>query len=196
MESYEHSETKRKGNTKYFLFLVLLIFILLSKAIFFEFYRVNSVSMMDTLLPNDFVLINKLSYGAKTPNKVTIPFINVTFGLPSFKFPAVNEIEIGDIIVINKQLPQRPEKYIKRCAGVAGQTIEIKNGEVIVDGMSSLVIPVGFIFVLGDNRGLSYDSRSFGLVETKDVIGKAMFIYSSIDADGDFRWSRFFMMVE
>ena len=208
---------KKKGNIKYFLFLILLIFILLSKAIFFEFYRVNSVSMMDTLLPNDFVLINKLTYGAKTPNKVTIPFINFTFGLPSFKFPALSEIEIGDVIVIDKQLPTRPEKYIKRCVAVAGQTIEIKNGEVIVDGMlvevyndnvstalskdqiddvPPFVIPVGFIFVLGDNRGLSYDSRSFGLVETRDVIGKEMFIYSSIDSDGDFRWSRFFKGVE
>jgi signal peptidase I len=207
---------RKKGNLKYFLFLILLIFILLSKAIFFEFYRVNSVSMMDTLLPNDFVLINKLTYGANTPNKVTIPFLNFTFGLPSFKFPAINEIEIGDIIVIEKQLPERPEKYIKRCVAVGGQTIEIKNGEVIVDGMlvevyndkvsvltkdqiadvPPFVVPEGFIFVLGDNRGLSYDSRFFGLVETKDVIGKALFIYSSIDKDDDFRWGRFFKMVE
>lgn len=207
---------RKKGNIKYFLFLILLIFILLSKAIFFEFYRVNSISMMDTLLPNDFVLINKLTYGAKTPNKVTIPFINFTFGLPSFRFPAVNEIEVGDIIVIDKQLPTRPEKYIKRCVAVSSQTVEIKNGNVLVDGMlveifndkvstfftdqitdiPPFVLPEGFIFVLGDNRGLSYDSRSFGPVETKDVIGKEMFIYSSIDNDGDFRWSRFFKGVE
>ncbi|NOR45111.1 MAG: signal peptidase I [Candidatus Delongbacteria bacterium] len=215
--SVEINTKKKKGNIKYFLFLILLIFILLSKAIFFEFYRVNSVSMMDTLLPNDFVLINKLSYGAKTPNKVTIPFINFTFGLPSFRFPAVNEIEIGDIIVIDKQLPTRPEKYIKRCVAGAGQTIEIKNGEVLVNGMlveiyndkvstffskdqiedvPPFIVPLGFIFVLGDNRGLSYDSRSFGLVEAKDVIVKAFIIYSSIDGNGDFRWSRFFRGVE
>jgi signal peptidase I len=215
--SDEINEKKKKGNIKYFLFLILLIFILLSKAIFFEFYRVNSVSMMDTLLPNDFILINKLTYGAKTPNKVTIPFFNYTFGLPSFRFPAVNEIEIGDVIVIEKQLPERPDKYIKRCVAVGDQTIEIKNGEVIVDGMlvevyndnvstvltkdqiadvPPFVIPEGFIFVLGDNRALSYDSRFFGLVDVNDVIGKEMFIYSSIDSDGDFRWGRFFKMVD
>ena len=216
MESNEENIVKKKGNMKYFLFLILLIFILLSKAIFFEFYRVNSVSMMDNLLPGDFVLLEKISYGANTPNRVTIPFINYSFNLPSFRLPVFNDIEIGDIIVIDKQLPERPEKYIKRCVAIGGQTVELKNGKVIVDNelveeyssekpnvyaknqisdVPPFVIPDGYIFVLGDNRGLSYDSRSFGLVETKDVIGKAFIIYSSIDNDGDFRWSRFFKVV-
>ena len=214
--SSEINDKKRKGNLKYFLFLILLILILLSKAIFFEFYRVTSVSMMDTLLPDDFVLVNKLSYGANTPNKITIPFLNFTFGLPSFKLPAVNDIEMGDIVVINKQLPERPEKFIKRCVAVEGQTVEIRFGNLYVDqflvdeeylpaetihnredsDIPPVVVPDGRIFVLGDNRNLSYDSRSFGFVETKDVIGKASFIYSSIDANGDFRWRRFFRGVE
>ncbi|MCK4979520.1 MAG: signal peptidase I, partial [Candidatus Delongbacteria bacterium] len=194
----------------------LLIFILLSKAIFFEFFRVNSVSMMDTLLPGDFVLVNKLSYGANTPNRITIPFLNFTFGLPSFKFPAMNDIEMGDVVVISKQLPERPEKYIKRCVAVEGQTVEIRLGNLYVDqflveelylpaetihnkpnsDIPPVVVPEGRIFVLGDNRNLSYDSRFFGFVETKDVIGKAFIIYSSIDGNGDFRWERFFKGVE
>ena len=212
----ENLDIKQKKHFRYILFLILLIFILLSKAIFFEFYKVYSVSMMDNLLPGDFVLLEKISYGANTPNRVMIPFINYSFNLPSFRLPVFNDIEIGDIIVIDKQLPERPEKYIKRCVAIGGQTVELKNGKVIVDNelveeyssekpnvyaknqisdVPPFVIPDGYIFVLGDNRGLSYDSRSFGLVETKDVIGKAFIIYSSIDNDGDFRWSRFFKVV-
>ncbi|MBN2789780.1 MAG: signal peptidase I [Candidatus Delongbacteria bacterium] len=211
----------KKKNFKYLFFLVLLIFILLSKAIFFEFYRVSSISMMNILLPGDFVLINKLVYGANTPNMVTIPFFNFNFDLPSFKLPGFKNIEVGDVIVISKQMPARPDKYIKRCVAVHGQTVEVRNNKILVDDMPveefqtsfnedmtsvftnkiikdipPVVVPEGFIFVLGDNRNLSYDSRSFGFVDAKDVIGKASFIYSSIDGNGDFRWSRFFKTVE
>ncbi|MCK5761169.1 MAG: signal peptidase I [Candidatus Delongbacteria bacterium] len=212
----EINDEKKKGNFRYSLFLILLIFILLSKAIFFEFFKVTSVSMMDTLLPGDFVLVNKFTYGANTPNRITIPFLNFTFGLPSYKFPAMNDIKMGDVVVISKQLPERPEKYIKRCVAVADQTVEIRFGKLYVDqflveelylpseavhnkeesDIPPVVVPEGRIFVLGDNRNLSYDSRFFGFVETKDVIGKAMFIYSSIDGNGDFRWERFFKGVE
>lgn len=175
----------------------------------------NSVSMMNTLFPGDFVLINKLIYGANTPNKITIPFLNYTINLPSAKLPSIRNIEKGDIVVINRQLPDRPEKYIKRCVAVSGQSVEIKQGYLYVDespvdeeylpadiirnlkddDIPMVLVPEGFIFVLGDNRNLSYDSRSFGFVAVEDVIGKAGFIYSSIDVNGGFRWSRFFQGV-
>ncbi len=98
----------------------------------------------------------------------------------------------GDIVVIDRYTQ---EPLIKRVIGVAGDTILIdgvngivyRNGEALVEKYVSgptspkemegeVVIPEGYIFVLGDNRGVSKDSRSaeIGLVDTEDVVGKAV----------------------
>lgn len=87
-----------------------------------EAYRIPTSSMEETLLIGDFLLVNKFVYGAQ------LPFIDLK--LPSFK-----EVQPGDVVVF--KFPRDKEvNYIKRCVAIAGQTLEIKNKIVFVDGLA------------------------------------------------------------
>lgn len=104
----------------------------------------------------------------------------------------------GDIIVL--QLPEQGGNFlIKRVVGLPGETIEVRNQQVFIDGqplnetylsqpirrsMSLRRIPDDSIFVLGDNRGFSNDSRSFGPVLLSNVIGRAWIRYWPPDQAG------------
>jgi signal peptidase I len=97
----------------------------------------------------------------------------------------------GDIVVID--LPEQPEMLIKRVVGLPGETLEVRNGQVYLEGeqldepwavkpgsrhsYGPQVIPPLHVFVLGDNRGASNDSRSFGPVPIEHVVGQAWFSY-------------------
>ncbi|NLF03072.1 MAG: signal peptidase I [Anaerolineales bacterium] len=96
----------------------------------------------------------------------------------------------GDIVVLD--LPTQSDLLIKRVIGLPGETIEVRDGHVFVDGVvveerwtvypggsdyGPQTVPPLHIFVLGDNRGASNDSRSFGPVRIDDVVGKAWFSY-------------------
>lgn len=100
--------------------------------------------------------------------------------------------ETGDIVVFNSHNPNN-DKYVKRVIGVAGDHIEIIDSIVFVNGAAidesyvnpaeelinkgnvDLIVPEGEIYVLGDNRNHSNDSRSFGTVDLDDVDGKVIF---------------------
>lgn len=198
---------------RYISFLFLLVIILFFKAVVFEFYVVTSTSMSNTILPGDFLLINKLVYGTNTPNRAFLPFLNSGFRLPSFKIPAVRSINQGEIIVVdNDNYPGCENNMIKRVAAVEGQSVTVIDDLIFVDGvlhnseniadsteielsdeyiLNTFVVPEGKLFLVGDNIEFSYDSRDFGFVDTKDVIGKAVLIYASKDPEGNFRWDRF-----
>ena len=96
----------------------------------------------------------------------------------------------GDIVVLD--LPSQEEMLIKRVVGLPGETIEVKSGQVYIDGdlleeswpihpgggsYGPRVIPPLHVFVLGDNRGASNDSRSFGPVPIECIVGRAWFSY-------------------
>ncbi|HEY68835.1 MAG: signal peptidase I [Chloroflexi bacterium] len=96
----------------------------------------------------------------------------------------------GDIVVIN--LPGQTEMLIKRVVGLPGETVEVRRGEVYIDGKrldepwkikpgggnyGPQIIPPLHVFVLGDNRGASNDSRSFGPVPIECIVGHAWFSY-------------------
>jgi signal peptidase I len=164
-------------------------------------FRIPSESMCDTLLVGDFLFVNKLEYGPK------IPFTHVR--LPGYRKPAP-----GDVIVFD--FPPDPSKqFIKRCVAVGGQTVEVRHKEVWVDGRKRSepfakhispteepegytnrdnyrppTVPPGQLFMMGDNRDNSYDSRFWGTVEMDLVKGHAMFIYFS--TSGDQWWNGFF----
>ena len=112
-------------------------------------------------------------------------------------------IQRGDIVVF--RYPRDTSKsYIKRVIGVAGDSVRIENGRVIVNdkdvfedyvppGYSDptsypeTVVPAGSYFVLGDHRNMSNDSREFGPVEQKYIYGKAVFIYWPVEKIGALR---------
>ena len=161
-------------------------------------YYIPSGSMMETLLVGDRVLVTKFSYG------IHIPFIEDEV----FSFA---EPQRGDVIVF--PFPENPKlDYIKRVIGVPGDTIEIRNkqlyrnGELVEedyiqhtdpfvdatrrDNMPQVTVPEGKLFVMGDNRDDSMDSRFWQFVDKKKVWGKAQMIYWSSVNFQNIKWGR------
>jgi len=144
--------------------LIAIVVSMIIRVFLFETTLVYGKSMESTLHDRDRVIINKLVY---------------RFNLPSR----------GDIVVF-KNPENMEENYVKRVIGLPGDTIEIVDGEVYVNDevldepyineptkgdFSKVVVPSGTIFVMGDNRNYSQDSRnpSVGFVPIENVIGKA-----------------------
>jgi signal peptidase I len=148
-------------------------------------FKIPTASMRPTLLAGDIILVNKFIYGAK------IPFTD-------WRFPKVRSPKRGDVIVFI--YPQNPQKdFIKRLVGLPGDRLEIKNGTIYVNeqplvdsGFSQryyynrgdfaeegkkIAVPADNYFVLGDNSASSQDSRYWGFVPGKDILGQAMVIY-------------------
>ncbi len=204
------------GRKKYFFLIISLTAALFFKAVVFEFYRVSSDSMSDTILSGDFVLINRVVFGTITPNRANFPVKNYGFNLPSFRIPALRDIRQGEIVVIrNRYYPGTGNDLIKRIAAVPGQEITVMNGFIFVDGLlhetdyydddffipeepeiEIFTIPSERYFVIGDNSVQSFDSRDFGLVKKEDILGKVSLIYASFDSSGSARWNRFFRIPE
>jgi signal peptidase I len=127
--------------------------------------RVENVSMKPTLVPGEFLLVNKLAY----------------------KF---SDMSRGDIVVFHYP-PQPSEDYIKRLVGLPGDDVRINNGKVFVNKLpltepyimaapaydGEWQVPAGSIFVLGDNRNSSSDSHVWGFVPVENIMGKAIVIY-------------------
>ena len=167
-----------------------LILTLFLRAFVIQAFRIPSASMQDTLLIGDFLFVNKFEYGPK------IPFTHV-------RLPGLRPPRRGDVIVF--QWPVNPSKdFIKRCIATGGQTLEVAGKNVIVDGdtlrepyaqhidpalhpegydvrdyFGPLTVKPGELFMMGDNRDNSNDSRFWGPVQMDLVKGRAMFIYFS-----------------
>ncbi len=178
-------------------FAIALILALMIKTSVVEAYKIPSGSMEDTLLIGDFLLANKFIYGSKLP----IPFTNI-------HLPALREPKAGDIVIFKYPLDQKVN-YIKRCVAVAGDTILIRDKVLYVNGrifpnpkeskftdrnvaprgasnrdnFGPYVVPRGYIFMMGDNRDNSYDSRFWGPLDRKLVQGQAMIIHYSWEPD-------------
>ena len=128
--------------------------------------RVESISMQPTLHAGNFVLVNKIAYKLGSPER-------------------------GDVIVF--RYPPDPEQvpYIKRIIGLSGDSIRIYDGKVYVNDQLMVepyiasathqggdwIVPENSLFVMGDNRNNSSDSRSWGMVPIENVIGKAEVVY-------------------
>ncbi len=201
-------------NIKYI--ILIIINILIIRIFIIEPFRIPSGSMIPTLLPGDFIFVNKFLYGIK------IPIINK-------KLIEINTPKRGDIIVFKHK--KNKKRYIKRIIGIEGDTITYKNKNItlnnknilnikkykkieIINTMAILeiinmkelispnkeykiqkytniennnynyteiTVPKNSYFVLGDNRDDSEDSRIWGFVEKKDILGKATIIWFSLD---------------
>lgn len=159
----------------------------------FALTEVNMSSMRDTLDPGDKLIMNKLSYAFKEPKRGDI----IIF----LKNEPVNGI-LGRVSIyitdIQKKINgmYRGNRLIKRVIGVPGDEIEIRDNVLYVNGveqdesyaridpyenvvlngnMEKMTVPEGKLFVLGDNRGQSSDSREFGFIDRSWVEGKAVF---------------------
>lgn len=262
------------------------------KVFFFEAYRIPTGSMENTLLVGDFLIVTKFTYGSTTPRN--IPFTNVR--LPFVKLPGFKDPQKGDVVVFDypggRDELQSAEvlNYIKRCVGTPGDTIQIINKEIYINGVKEafpsygikqprtkqagesdmnmfprgsgwnednygpLYIPKegdkitvnpanyeqwkifieregkevrldgesvivdgsplpngeysvekNYYFMMGDNRNNSFDSRFWGYVSDDDIVGEALIIYWSWDANipfskfGDLlasiRWDRIGMPI-
>ncbi len=150
---------------------------------FAEAYVIPSESMQPTLQVNDRILVNKLVYG------VRIPFSKVW--LTHF-----NDVNRGDVIVF-KYPKDESIYYVKRVIGLAGDEVASdEDGRIFVNGSAidetnyetklnpshpsilrnfgPLKVPEGKLFVMGDNRDNSSDSRFWGFVPDENIIGKAL----------------------
>lgn len=189
--------------------VIAIILALFIRAFVVQAFKIPSGSMKDTLLIGDYILVNKFVYGVK------VPFTNVT-AVP------IKDPKRGEIIVF--KFPQDPSKdFIKRVVGIGGDTVEIKDKKVYVNGalqqddftkhsdsrifanpkmypqdllrrdnLGPITIPEGKLFVMGDNRDESNDSRFWGFVDVSTVKGKAFIIYWSWDKNQKIgvRWNR------
>lgn len=186
--------------------ITALILALLIRTFVVQAFKIPSGSMIPTLLIGDHILVNKFLYGTQ------IPFSDK-------KILIFREPKKGDIIVF--KYPENPTKdFIKRVIATEGDTIEEKNKIVFVNGepvvetyayhydpamrsggdrrdtFERIRVPKDKIFVMGDNRDHSYDSRFWGFVEEKEVKGKAFIIYWSWDPDKWVRFNRIGRLIE
>jgi len=182
-------------------------------------YKIPSGSMEPTLLIGDHIMVNKVVFGLRVPDSLfgfTPLAGEVPYGRYLFHLEPVHR---GDVVVF--VFPVDPTKdFIKRVIAVAGDSVAVKGGVVLLNGQpmpdphghfevpaadrspysprdsyGPVTVPAGELFMMGDNRDRSYDSRFWGFVTLDQVEGRAMFIYWSWGDDSHsflgIRWSRF-----
>jgi len=182
--------------------IVALALALFIRTFVVQAFKIPSGSMEPTLEIGDHILVNKFIYGVK------IPFTSIQL------FP-LEKPKRGDVIVFI--YPLDPSKdFIKRVVAVEEDTVKIINKKLYINGVQvpdphgvytdessfsgevqkrdnfgPVTVPKGALFVLGDNRDRSLDSRFWGFVPLEDVRGKAFIIYWSWDSQGTtVRWGR------
>ena len=175
------------------LFIALII-----RSFIIQPYYIPSGSMLNTLHIGDRLFVTKFSYG------IHIPFINkeiIDMGQP----------EKGDIIVF--PFPKDPSiDFVKRVVATPGDVVEIRNKQFYRNGKAveepyiihsdplivnshrdkfgPVTVPAGQVFVMGDNRDNSRDSREWGMVDKKTIRGKAWVIFWSSKSLFDIHWDR------
>ena len=134
-EEKRREAARRKGPVREWIELVvsIVVMVLAIRLAVVEAYRIPTGSMEKTLLVGDFLLVNKFVYGIRTPDWLGIPFTRAGFFVPFMRLPGFQDIKQGDIIVF--RYPLDPNlSYIKRCVAVGGQTVEIREKVLYVDG--------------------------------------------------------------
>ena len=188
--------------------LIALLLALLIRTFIVQAFKIPSGSMKNTLLIGDHILVSKFSYGTHIPNE--IPFINIKLFDDIVLFSRVPKR--GDIIVF-KFPKDETRDFIKRVIGLPGDKLKVRRQKVYInnkpyedtharhtdspsdsplvprDDFGPILIPDDHVFVMGDNRENSQDSRYWGYLNVKKIRGKAQIIYWSWDRIEN--WVRF-----
>lgn len=187
--------------------LIAILIALFIRAFVVQAFKIPSSSMEPTLLVGDHILVSKFIYG------IRIPFTDIKFF--QYKKP-----QRGEVIVFI--FPKdRSKDFIKRVIGTEGEKVEVIRNKIYINDKliddpwgfyvdknewmrffqptekyGPKIIPKDSLFVMGDNRDNSQDSRFWDFVPVKDVKGKAFTIYFSWNGNaedllGKVRWPRF-----
>ncbi|HEX7100607.1 MAG TPA: signal peptidase I [Acidimicrobiia bacterium] len=201
-EEISESETRK---TPIWLELPGLLFTALAVAVVVKTFLIQpfyipSESMLPTIEINDRVIVNKLAYrfGDPEPGDVVV-VLNpaLTDEQLQESFPEAVIRSVLEAVGVRS----RPEvDLIKRVVAVGGQTVEVTNGQLYVDGVPQVepylleqeirgsfgpeIVPEGHVFLMGDNRNSSLDSRSFGPVPVDEIIGQAILRIWPLDRFG------------
>jgi signal peptidase I len=147
--------------------LALIMYFMIDSAL--ARVRVENISMEPTLMPGEFILVNKLAY-------------------------RFSDVSRGDVVIFH--YPLNPsEDYIKRVIGIPGDVVTVQNGQVLVNDTALVepyimapphynntwTVPEDQVFVLGDNRNSSSDSHNWGFVPYENLLGKALVVYWPLD---------------
>ena len=191
--------------------VIAILIALFIRTFIVQAFDIPSGSMEPTLLPGDYILVNKFIYG------IRIPYTNI-------KIFSYNKPKLGDVIVFI--YPKDPSRdFIKRVIGMPGETVQIIGGKIYVnnaqvhdpwgyfdkkeppgfieevENFGPVVVPEDSFFVMGDNRNNSEDSRFWGFLPFDNVLGKAFVIYFSWNGEAEnllhkVRWSRLAELIQ
>jgi signal peptidase I len=196
--------------------LIALLLALLIRTFIIQAFKIPSGSMENTLLIGDHILVSKFSYGTHIPNE--IPFLDIKLFDDIVLFSKVPQR--GNIIVFKFPKDERRD-FIKRVIGLPGDFLEVRRQKIYInkklfedtharhtdpasndsfvprDDFGPVLVPEGYVFVMGDNRENSQDSRYWGFLNIKKIRGKALMIYWSWDRiDNWVRFERFGKILE
>ena len=161
-------------------FVLLMFALLVFRSSFADHYLVPSESMERTLYPGDRVIVDKHAYGVRVP----FTLVKITPGDAPTR---------GDVIIFDS--PDDGTRLIKRIVAVGGDRLEVRGGHAIVNGkaedrkaridlgrgggpdVAPVTVPAGQVFVMGDFRGNSRDSRFFGFVREDEIYARAARVY-------------------
>jgi signal peptidase I len=176
--------------------VVAFVLAMIIKAFLLGSYWVPSSSMEDTVFKNDWLLATKFNYGS------TIPFTtDKIWGKDIVP-------KRGDVVIFSFPLDKSVD-FVKRVVGLPGEKVAIKDKKVFINGseltlghekyadpniinwgesavrdnMQEITVPKGMVFVMGDNRDNSFDSRFWGPLSIQNIKGKALILYFSWDKD-------------
>jgi signal peptidase I len=138
---------------------------------------VEGPSMRPTLLSGEWIVVNRVTYRVGSPQR-------------------------GDVVVFLPPTNAQTDDLIKRVIGLPGETLEIRDGSVWINGRlleetyaagstspeNRWQVGAGEVFVMGDNRSVSLDSRSFGPIPVNEIVGRAWIIYWPPSEWGPIEW--------
>lgn len=144
----QHEQAKHWAREWLDALLFAAIAALIIRTFLFEAYRIPTPSMEKTLLTGDFLVVSKISYGPRTPMVLGVPFTNIYLpgiDLPWTRLPGFTEVKRNDIVVFNYPIDIAPiaakTNYIKRCVGLPGDTLSVRDKMVYVNGDLSRRFP-------------------------------------------------------